>query len=141
MERVYVYTDGGSRGNPGPAGAGVYIANERGVIKEVAEFLGNATNNYAEYSAVLIALQCLEGLYKKKTKELQFILKMDSQLIERQLNNAYQVKKVELVPLFMAIHNMRVAHFPHLTILHVPREENKEADRLANKAMDLAKGA
>lgn len=137
MQRVYVNTDGGSRGNPGPMAAGVFIHDGNGgVIKEVAKHLGNGTNNYAEYSAVLIALETLKSLYGSKTKTMEFALSLDSQLIERQLNHTYQVKEPGLVPLFMAIHNMRIAAFPFITFTHVKREFNKEADRLANLALD-----
>lgn len=137
MEKVIVYTDGGARGNPGSAGAGVYILNENGdVLKEVSRFLGVQTNNVAEYEAVVIALQELKKLFGKKTRGMQFELRLDSELIARQLLHQYQVKEEGLVPQFMRVHNLRVSDFPNLTITHVRREQNKEADRLANEAMD-----
>lgn len=137
MKKVIAYTDGGSRGNPGPAGVGVYITDEMGeVLKEVAEFIGNSTNNFAEYHGVLIALQTLKSMFGKQTKDMEFELKMDSELVKKQLNGEYQIKEPGLVPMFIEIHNMRVANFPNLTLTHIKRELNKEADRLANEAMD-----
>lgn len=137
METIIAYTDGGARGNPGPAGIGVYITDQTGsVLKEVAESLGNATNNFAEYQAVMVALQTLRHMYGKRTKEMQFDVRLDSELVTKQLNNEYQIKEPGLVPQFIEIHNMRVASFPNITFTHVPREKNKEADRLANEAMD-----
>lgn len=137
MEHIITYTDGGSRGNPGPAAIGVHIIDAAGsVVKEVSETVGNATNNFAEYQAVATALETLKKLYGKKTKDMQFELRMDSELVKKQLNHEYQIKDPGLVPLFVAIHNLRVANFPHLTLTHVPREQNKEADRLVNEALD-----
>ncbi len=140
MENIIAYTDGGARGNPGPAGAGVYIQDANGaVLKEVSQFLGNATNNFAEYNGVLIALQTLKSMYGTKTKQMHFEIRMDSELVKKQLNNEYQIKEPGLVPYFIEIHNMRVSSFPHLTLTHVPREKNKEADRLSNVAMDAGR--
>lgn len=137
MEKIIAFTDGGARGNPGPAGVGVYIEDEGGkMLKEVSQFLGNATNNFAEYNGVLVALQTLKAMYGKKTKEMHFEIRMDSELVKKQLNSEYQIKEPGLVPYFIEIHNMRVASFPNLTFTHIPREKNKEADRLSNVAMD-----
>lgn len=137
METITLFTDGGARGNPGPAGIGVYITDAKGtVIKEVKEHIGNSTNNFAEYAAVAKGLETLKQLYGKKTKEMQFELKLDSELVKKQLNAEYQIKEPGLVPLFIEIHNLRVANFPNLTLTHVPRAQNKEADRLVNEALD-----
>ena len=137
METITVYTDGGARGNPGPAAVGVYVVDSAGaVITEVAKAIGNSTNNYAEYQGVAVALEVLKKHFGKKTKELAFELKLDSELVKKQLNGEYQIKEPGLVPLFIEIHNLRVANFPHLTFTHVPRAENKEADRLVNEALD-----
>ena len=139
MEKIITYTDGGARGNPGPAGIGVYILDTNGeVLSEVSEAIGNATNNYAEYYAVVAALGKLKKLFGKKTKEMEFEIRMDSELIQKQLNYEYQIKEPGLVPLFIEVHNLRVSTFPNLTLTHVRRENNKEADRLANEAMDGA---
>lgn len=137
MKKITVYTDGGSRGNPGPAAIGVYVTDQEGVcLKEVKQTIGNSTNNFAEYQAVASALEALRGMYGKKSKEIEFTLKLDSELVKKQLNNEYQIKDPGLIPLFIEIHNTRVANFPHLLLEHVPRAQNKEADRLVNEALD-----
>ena len=139
MEKIIAYTDGGAPGNPGPAGIGVQILDQKAaVLKEVSQFLGNATNNFAEYNAVMVALQTLKALYGKKTKEMLFEIRLDSELVKKQLSNEYQIKDPGLVPYFIEIHNLGVASFPNLTFTYIPREKNKEADRLANEAMDKA---
>ena len=139
METITIFTDGGSRGNPGPAAIGVHIVDASGtVLKQVAETIGNATNNYAEYWAVVRALQSAKEHFGKRTPDIQFVLKLDSELIKKQLSNEYQIKEPGLVPLFIEIHNMRVALFPNLIFIHLPREQNKEADKLVNQALDAA---
>lgn len=137
METIIAYTDGGARGNPGPAAIGVHIVTAAGdVVKEVKQAIGNSTNNFAEYQGVITALQTLKDLYGKKTKDMKFEIRLDSELVKKQLNNEYQIKEPGLVPMFIEIHNMRVANFPHLILTHVRRENNKEADRLVNEALD-----
>lgn len=137
MKTVIAYSDGGSRGNPGPAAIGVYVIDEAGtVLTEVSEAIGNSTNNFAEYHGVLRALQTLRDLFGKKTKEMAFELRLDSELVKKQLNAEYQIKEPGLVPMFIEIHNLRVSAFPQLTLTHVKRELNKEADRLVNEALD-----
>lgn len=137
MNKIVVHTDGGARGNPGPAAIGVVIADEKGkVLKEIAESIGNASNNFAEYQAVATALDALKRMYGKKTKDINIEIRLDSELVKRQLSGEYQIKEPGLVPLFIQIHNLRVASFPKLTFTHVRREKNKEADRLVNEALD-----
>ena len=139
METVTIFTDGGSRGNPGPAAVGAQLVDANGtVLREVSQKIGNATNNFAEYQAVASGLEAAKELFGKKTKDMQFELKLDSELVKKQLNAEYQIKDPGLVPLFIMIHNLRVAHFPNLTLTHVRRELNKEADRLVNEALDAA---
>ncbi|MEM9336978.1 MAG: ribonuclease HI family protein [Patescibacteria group bacterium] len=139
MQKITMFTDGGARGNPGPAGIGVQIVDESGtVLKEVSQAIGNSTNNYAEYQAVMVGLQTLKQHFGKQTKDMEFEVKLDSELVKKQLNAEYQIKEPGLVPMFIEIHNLRVANFPQLTLTHIPREKNKEADRLANEAMDAA---
>jgi len=133
MKKFIIYTDGGARGNPGPAGIGVAIYDsQRRPVATVAEYLGETTNNQAEYRAVIAALEKAAAL---GGEELEFYL--DSELVVKQLNREYKVKNKELAPLFLKIHNLSVA-FPKISYRHVPREENQEADRLANEAMDRA---
>jgi len=137
MEKIIIYTDGGARGNPGPAAIGVQIQDEQGkVIKEVSETIGNGTNNFAEYQAVAVALETAKKMFGKKTKDTNFEIRLDSELVKKQLNSEYQIKDPGLVPLFIEIHNLRVSSFPNLTFTHVRREKNKEADRLVNEALD-----
>ncbi len=137
MEKIIAYTDGGARGNPGPAGVGVYIVTPSGeVVREVKKAIGDNTNNFAEYHGVLLALQTLKQIYSTKTKAMQFEIRLDSELVKKQLNAEYQIKEVTLVPIFIEIHNLRVSAFPNLTLTHVRRELNKEADRLVNEAID-----
>ena len=137
MEKIICYTDGGARGNPGPAALGVYVVTEAGeVVREVKQSLGNGTNNFAEYMGVMVGLQTLKEIYGKQTKEMEFEIRLDSELVKKQLNAEYQIKEPSLVPQFIEIHNLRVSSFPNLTLTHVPRSENKEADRLVNEALD-----
>ncbi len=137
METITIYSDGGSRGNPGPAAIGVQILDsEKKVIKEVSEAIGNATNNFAEYQGVFRGLEAAKEVFGKKTKEIDFEFKLDSELVKKQLSGEYQIKDPGLVPLFIGIHNLRVVSFPNITFIHVKRELNKEADRLVNEALD-----
>lgn len=137
MEKLVVYTDGGARGNPGPAAVGVHVEDESGqVLMEDSATIGNGTNNFAEYAAVLHALELLKRTYGAATKRMSFELRLDSELVKKQLNGEYQVKDPGLVPLFMQLHNLRVSHFPQLTFTHIPRTQNTAADALVNEALD-----
>jgi len=138
MNKIIIYTDGGARGNPGPAGVGVVIVDEQGnILKEISEFLGTRTNNWAEYEAIIKGLQQLKKLFgKEKLKNISIEVRTDSELVVKQLRGEYQVKEETLFPQFIAVWNMRVTDFPHITFAHVRREENKKADKLANEAMD-----
>ena len=137
MKKVICYTDGGARGNPGPAAIGVYITDEAGVmLEEVGQTIGNSTNNFAEYQAVLVGLQTLRVMLGDETAITDIEIRLDSELVKKQLNAEYQIKEPGFVPMFIEIHNMRVASFPHLTFTHIPREENTEADRLVNEALN-----
>lgn len=139
MKKITIFTDGGSRGNPGPAAIGAQIVDAKGtVVREISEAIGNATNNFAEYHAVMRGLQTAKEVYGKSTKEMQVELKLDSELVKKQLNGEYQIKEPGLVPHFIEIHNLRVSSFPNLILTHVRREFNKEADRLVNEALDAA---
>jgi ribonuclease HI len=129
--KLLINTDGGARGNPGPAGIGAVLKSETGeVLAEVSEFIGRATNNQAEYKAVISALEKAKEL---GGTELHFLL--DSELVVKQLNHEYKVKNAELAPLFLRIHNLAQS-FRTVSYQHVRREMNKEADKLANLAMD-----
>jgi ribonuclease HI len=129
---IVIHTDGGSRSNPGPAGIGAQATRDASVLFEVSEFLGIQTNNFAEYTAVIRALEtCIE---KKYTKEpIAFF--MDSKLVVEQVLGNWKIKEPTLKPLVSRIHTLMTS-FPGVTFTHVRREKNKEADRLANEAMD-----
>ncbi len=135
MNKVVIYTDGGARNNPGPAGAGVVIRDGDKTVAEVKKYLGERTNNWAEYEAVILALTEAK---KRGLAGREIEVRMDSELIQRQLTNEYQVKEETLWPQYIKVHNLLVAHFPNTRFVHVPREENKEADRLVNEAIDTA---
>lgn len=137
MEKIIAYTDGGARGNPGPAAVGVYVTDARGtVLFEHKDAIGNSTNNFAEYHGVLRALELLKKRFGKKLRETEVEVRLDSELVKKQLNGEYQIKDPGLVPLFIEIHNLTVSHFPRLTYTHVRRGKNKDADRLVNEALD-----
>ena len=131
MKKIIIYTDGGARGNPGPAGIGAVLYNEnKKIIAEISRYLGVATNNQAEYKALISALRKAIEL---KADELDCYL--DSELVVKQLKREYKVKNAELAPLFLEIHNLSLS-FKKITYTHIPREKNKAADQLANEAMD-----
>lgn len=133
-KKITIYTDGGARNNPGPAGAGAVIVDENGkVLKEVSKYLGVRTNNWAEYEAVILGFETAKKL-GLKDKEIEF--KLDSELIARQLSGVYQVKESTLFEQYIKVHNFMVKDFQNVTFTHIPRAENAEADRLANEAMD-----
>lgn len=140
--KFVINTDGGARGNPGLAGAGWVIRDEEGnVVKENSAYLGEQTNNWAEYEAVIRAFADLKKVVPKdKRKDANIELRLDSELIARQLSGIYQIKEEPLQLQYIKVHNIRVADFPNLTVVHVPREENTDADRLANEAMDGGSG-
>ncbi|MBI4692376.1 MAG: ribonuclease HI family protein [Candidatus Terrybacteria bacterium] len=136
-EKLIVYADGGSRGNPGPAGVGVVIANVQDQpIKKYSQAIGEKTNNEAEYEAVIFALQKIRHLFgKQKTRDLEIEIRVDSELVARQLGGKYKIMEEKLFPLFIKIWNLKM-DFGHISFIEIPREKNREADRLANEAMD-----
>jgi len=140
-EKLVVYTDGGARGNPGPAAIGVVLADAAGhPTKRYAKTIGTKTNNEAEYEAVLFALQKARALFgKAKIRTMAIEVRMDSELVARQLNAEYKIEEERLWPLFIKIWNTRL-DFGKLTFRHVPREQNREADRLVNQALDQEQG-
>jgi ribonuclease HI len=132
---IVAYCDGGSRGNPGPAGFGVYIQDSTGkVLAELSQYLGTHTNNFAEYSALLAAL---EFAITHGHKSLRVI--SDSELMVKQMKGQYRVNSPELRPLYEEARR-RVPQLDHFQIQHVLREKNRHADRLANLAMDRGMG-
>ena len=129
--KLIIYTDGGARNNPGPAGIGVVAYDEqKNRIFQISKYIGNATNNQAEYQAVLAGIK---KAFELKAKELIFYL--DSELVVKQLNREYKVKNKDLASLFVQIYNV-ILDFKKVTFQHIPREMNKEADRLVNEAIN-----
>ncbi|NTW22036.1 ribonuclease HI family protein [Candidatus Falkowbacteria bacterium] len=130
-EKLIIFTDGGARGNPGPAAIGAVIYDEqRQVLSEISEYIGETTNNQAEYKAVVAAIAKAKEL---GAKEVDFFL--DSQLVVEQLNGNYKVKNKDLAPLFVQIYNASLG-FRKVRYTHVRREQNQEADKLVNLALD-----
>jgi ribonuclease HI len=131
FKKLIIHTDGGARGNPGPAGIGAVLEDEAGkVVAEISEYIGEATNNQAEYRAVVAAINKAKELW---AEELEFVL--DSELVVKQLKREYKVKDKDLAVLFMKIYNSSI-NFKKISYRHVRREFNKEADRLVNEALD-----
>jgi ribonuclease HI len=129
--RVLIYTDGAARGNPGPAGAGAILRDADGtVIAEIAEPLGHATNNVAEWTAVLLALE-----EARRLGATHVDLRMDSELVARQISGIYRVKHPDLKPIHAVVMEL-LRGLDGYTVGHVPRELNKDADRLSNVAID-----
>ena len=133
-ERITIYTDGGARNNPGPAGVGVVIVDAGGkVLKKVSKYLGERTNNWTEYEAVIFGFETAKAIGLKE-RDIEF--KLDSQLVQQQLIGAYQVKEPSLFEQFIKVHNFQVKDFPNVIFTHIPREDNSEADQLVNEAID-----
>jgi ribonuclease HI len=134
--KIIAYTDGGSRGNPGEAAIGVVILGAGDEKKEYCELIGQKTNNEAEYQAVIFALKKIKQLVgKEKLKDTEVEIRLDSELVAKQLNGEYKIEEKNLQLLFMEIWNLKF-DFPKVIFKHVPREQNKEADYLVNKALD-----
>lgn len=128
-----LHTDGAARGNPGPAGIGVVLFDPRGEVADrTARFIGTTTNNVAEYTALIAGLQRAFELGARRLDVYS-----DSELMVRQLNGQYRVKNEGLKPLFRQAVSL-AARFEAVRFIHVPREQNREADRLANQGIDQA---
>lgn len=134
-EQIIVHTDGGARGNPGPAACAFIVETGGKLIKKGSLFLGKATNNTAEYQGVILALKWLiENKVTLSAKEIVFYL--DSELIVRQISGIYKVKDENLRNLFSAVSSLLVSIGKKVVFRNVPREKNKIADLLVNKALD-----
>ena len=131
QHEITAFCDGGARGNPGPAGFGVYITDHKGeALAELSEFLGIRTNNYAEYSGLLAALE-----FALRYDHPRLRVVSDSELMVKQIKGQYKVKSPDLRPLYDEA-KRRIAGLDSFRIEHVLRNKNKQADRLANLAMD-----
>jgi ribonuclease HI len=130
--KITIYTDGASRGNPGPASIGVVIKNEAGdVIADISQAIGVATNNQAEYLAIIAGLEKAISLGYKNA-----IVKVDSELVVMQVNGMYKIRNTNLRPLYQKVVRLTGA-LENVLLTYIPREENADADALANRALDL----
>ena len=129
-KELVIYTDGGARGNPGPAAIGFVIYEGNKIIQQKGEYIGKATNNFAEYMAVVKALEEAKRL---NPEVIHFYL--DSNLVVQQLNQKYKIKNEDLGKLFIKIWNTRQS-FKKVTFSHIERSKNKLADKLVNQALD-----
>jgi len=130
-QSLIIFSDGAARGNPGPSGAGAFITSEDGeMVAEVSEYLGEMTNNQAEYRALKCGLEKARELGAKSV-----VIRADSELMVKQLNGEYKVKNPGIKLIFREVSAL-LSHFESWEASHVRREFNKEADRLANEAID-----
>jgi ribonuclease HI len=133
VEKIIVYTDGGSRGNPGPAAVGVWVET---LNKKIGQCIGNRTNNDAEYEALILALQKIKTFVgKEKAKKTEIACMLDSELVVKQLNHEYKLKEPRIQQYFIEVWNLML-EYGKVTFTHVPREKNKVADALVNQALD-----
>lgn len=135
-QEIIIHTDGGSRGNPGPAACAFVVEEKNKIIFEGYKFLGKATNNVAEYNGVILALEWINRESGIVNQESGITFLMDSELIVRQLNGIYRVKDEELQKLFFQVKKLIVESKTKIIFQHVPREKNKEADLLVNQELD-----
>lgn len=132
MNQVLVFTDGGALNNPGKAAIGIVIYFN-GKVKEYSEAIGIATNNQAEYQAVIFALKKLKQILgKEKIKETKIVLNLDSELVGKQIKGEYKILEPELQKYFLEFYNLKF-DFPNLEIKIIPREKNEKADKLVKK--------
>ena len=130
-----IYTDGGSRGNPGSSASAFVVYSDNKLVSSGSKFLGTTTNNVAEYSAIIIALTWLEKYSKTKSvSSVDFIV--DSQLAQRQLTGVYKVKDAGLKVLYTNVKGLVSTFNFQITFKHVPRSNNREADALVNQTLD-----
>lgn len=136
MTQYTIHADGGARGNPGPAGSGAVVRDELGnIVAAVSEYLGIRTNNYAEYEAVILALEKVHELAKGKLADTAVMVKMDSELVVKQMNGVYKIKHPDMQAQGARVKAL-VAPLGFISFAHVPRAQNSDADALANEAMD-----
>ena len=131
--KIVMYTDGGSRNNPGPAAIGVFIET---LGKEYNQYIGEATNNEAEYQALIFGLKKIKQIVgKKEAKKIEVECFLDSELAVKQLNHEYKLKEEKTKKAFLEIWNLML-DFERVFFVYVPREKNKKADSLVNRALD-----
>jgi ribonuclease HI len=137
MKKLITFTDGGARGNPGPAACGVIIKNDKNeVILKTSKYLGETTNNQAEYEALVLAMQKAKGIFKaQKIKNKNIECYLDSELVVKQLNHEYKIKDEGMQKLFITVWNLTL-DFDSVKFIHIPREKNKLADEMVNRELD-----
>ncbi|MDD5146501.1 MAG: ribonuclease HI family protein [Candidatus Pacebacteria bacterium] len=136
MDNLTINIDGGSRGNPGAAAFGVVFFENGHIVKRYGQYLGEKTNNEAEYEALIFALKKAKALWgKERIKKIPIEIRSDSELLVRQLNGQYKIQEPKIQKLFLEAWNLKI-DFGGVEIVAVPREKNKEADRLVNEALD-----
>ena len=137
IEKIIIYIDGGSRGNPGPSAFGISISDgQKNILKEYSQYIGEATNNEAEYQALIFALKKTKSLFgKEKIKKVGIELMSDSELLVKQMKGEYKVLNPKIQKLFLKAWNLKI-DFGKLKFFLIPREENQEADRLVNEVLD-----
>lgn len=138
MATITINTDGGARGNPGPAGAGAVIREGDIILARVSSYLGEQTNNWAEYEALIRALELAQEVIGDRLKDVDVEIRMDSQLIVRQMEGLYKVKEPALKEQNARVRKIIDTHMKDVRFVYIPREENKEADLLVNQALDAA---
>ncbi|NCF75446.1 MAG: reverse transcriptase-like protein [Xanthomonadaceae bacterium] len=139
MQKVVIYTDGAARGNPGPAGIGIVIKNIND-DRNYCEYIGKTTNNEAEYRALIFGLKKAKSLLnKKKSKQTEVECFLDSELVVKQLNHQYKIENENMQKFFLIVWNL-ILDFKSVIFSHIPREQNKEADKLANQGIDNKSG-
>lgn len=137
MNKYILHTDGGARGNPGPAGIGAVIEGDDIGRIELSEYIGETTNNDAEYQAVIRGLKKLKSIIgSEKAGQAEVLVNADSELMVKQMNREYKVKDKNLQVLFMELWNLCM-EFESVSFFHVRREQNAGADALVNAALDL----
>ncbi len=136
-QKVVIYADGGSRGNPGPAAVGVVVCDAKGeAVKKYGEAIGEATNNEAEYRAAIFGFKKIKQIFgRKKSAALNVEIRSDSELLVKQNLGQYKILEEKLQPLFVEIWNLR-QDFGAVDFKLIRREENREADKLVNEALD-----
>ncbi|MFH0905674.1 MAG: ribonuclease HI family protein [bacterium] len=136
MVKYHLYTDGGARGNPGPAAAGVVVCDDKlAVLRQVSKFLGIATNNQAEYQALIFGLGLIAKLAKGSLGSVEVRALLDSELVVRHLTGEYRVKDANLRVLFDEVNRLSLK-FGKVSFFHIRREQNKKADLLVNLELD-----
>ncbi len=145
-DEIIMFTDGGSRGNPGPSGIGVWISAQNGsasdgktLDKKYKAYIGEKTNNEAEYEALIFGIKKIKSILGKvKSKKTKIKCFLDSELVVKQLNHEYKLKEKRIQNYFIEIWNLTL-DFRSVSFDHIPREKNKIADSLVNQALDARK--